>query len=61
MQRCSGPCGRLLLVADLPPHSERAFGNCWDCHLDRQAEHEGLDTPTVTASTRRLKSRVRGF
>lgn len=40
MQRCTGPCGRLMLVTDFP---RRASGQCWDCHTRRQPDHLGYD------------------
>lgn len=40
MQRCTGPCGRLMLVTDFP---RGGYGQCWDCHAHRQPEHLGYD------------------
>ncbi|WP_169053949.1 hypothetical protein [Agromyces sp. H66] len=43
MQRCVGPCGRLLLVGDFP---QNGYGRCWDCQLDRETSHPGYDVLT---------------
>lgn len=40
MQRCTGPCGRLLLVTDFP---RRGLGQCWDCVRGDTPTTEGYD------------------
>lgn len=58
MQRCVGPCGRLLYVSDFP---RKGLGKCWDCFRNTAPTHEGHDKPASTGTARRGSGRVYGF
>lgn len=59
MQRCVGPCGRLLTASDFP---RRGLGRCWDCFKGTAPAHEGHDTPSdSTTAPARRSGRVYGF